>query len=49
MCRPMLEGDYVAVNINEVFMVTRWQRYCDMQNDVTIIIIVAIVTGFMEI
>ena len=27
LCRPVLEGDYVAVNMNEVFIVTRWQRY----------------------
>lgn len=44
----MLEGDFIAVNLNEVFMVTRWQRYdhVTLPND---IIIVAIVTGFMEI
>ena len=50
LCRPMLEGDYIAVNVNEVFMVTRWQRYnilsWDMLNGA---FIVAIVTGFMEI
>lgn len=27
LCRPMLEGDYIAVNVDEIFMVTRWQSY----------------------
>jgi len=26
LCRPIMEGDYVVVNINETFVVTRWQR-----------------------
>ncbi|XP_065910102.1 palmitoyltransferase ZDHHC6-like isoform X2 [Dysidea avara] len=26
-CRPILEGDYIVVNNNEVFTLTRWQRY----------------------
>ena len=30
LCRPMLEGDYIPVNVDEVFMVTRMQRYDHM-------------------
>ena len=48
-CRPMLEGDHIAVNVDEVFMVTRWHRYVCISHVMYHIITVAIVTGFMEI